>query len=691
LVFLLLALSMALVGTALTTQMVLNAQDTATDNYAQLSAEEAADIQTWLDRHESYVRQINDTTSLGTASNAAIQAYLNESLSRAGVPESAIALHYIDTDSERIVASTDAEIRGERFVSVYRPWAQALRIDGQVRTEGPYVVDNTTRVYVAVPDAQETNRTLVMTASTETLRGELGPPAPANESSYTVVVSNRGTVVFDERDRVAGQTYMESGADSRLLSSAREGSAAGGLVTDENPRITAALDATRYVAAYARVPSQDWVVVTHVPARVAFGFATEIQRFGLGLTAVGVVAIALVGSLFGRRLADAIDDLAAKAEQMQAGDLDVDFSTARVDEIGRLAEVFDETQRELRDQIVESTLTENASDLITVVDEDGTITYQSPSIQQILGRDAERVCGEPFVNLVHPDDVEPVETTLQDVTRDPADEPRREYRMVRADGETRLFDSAFENLLQTPFIEGIVITSRDVTERKERERRLEAQNERLEKFASIVSHDLRNPLNVTNGRLDLLASEIESEHIEPIERSLNRMGRLIDDLLTLARSGQTVQEPDPVPLAVIAEEAWQNVQAIDSELVIDVDSTVTIPADHDRLLHVFENLYRNATDHNDCPVTITVSVTDEAPVHDRPAAGGFYVADDGQGVPPSKEEAIFEHGYTESEDGSGLGLAIVEDIVDAHGWDIEVTDGPAGGAKFVISGMEMMR
>jgi PAS domain S-box-containing protein len=682
---------MALVGTALTTQMVLNAQDTATDNYAQLSAEEAADIQTWLDRHESYVRQINDTTALGDSSDAAIQTYLNESLARAGVPESAIALHYIDTSSERLVASTDAALRGERFVSVYRPWAQTLGINGSVRTEGPYVVDNTTRVYIAVPNAQDTNRALVMTASTETLRGELGPPKTANESSYTVVVSNRGTIVFDELDRAAGQTYMESGADSRVLAAARDGVASGGLVTDENPQITAALDARRYVAAYARVPSQEWVVVTHVPARVAFGFATEIQRFGLGLTAVGVVAIALVGSLFGRRLADAIDELAAKAEQMQAGDLDVDFSTERVDEIGRLADVFDETQEELRDQIVESKLTENASDLITVVDETGTITYGSPSMQQILGREPDNVRGEEFVDLVHPDDQDAVEATIEEVATTPGAETRSEFTMVRADGEARRFDSAVENLLETPFIEGIVITSRDVTESKERERKLEAQNERLEKFAAIVSHDLRNPLNVAQGRLDMLAETHESEHIDPIDRSLRRMARLIDDLLTLAQSGQTVEEPDPVPLAVVATEAWRNVDARDCELQVDVEQTVTIPADHDRLLHVFENLYRNAADHNDEPVTITVSVTGEEPTGSMPSEGGFAVTDDGCGIPPAKRETVFEHGYTDSDAGSGLGLAIVADIVEAHGWDIEITDGPDGGARFVITGMEMMR
>jgi PAS domain S-box-containing protein len=206
-----------------------------------------------------------------------------------------------------------------------------------------------------------------------------------------------------------------------------------------------------------------------------------------------------------------------------------------------------------------------------------------------------------------------------------------------------------------------------------REQELMRQNDRLEAFASVVSHDLRNPLNVAEGRLELAREECDSDNLAGVDHALGRMDALIDDLLTLAREGDHVQEMEPVSIGDLARGCWANVETGDASL--DVASETTIRADRSRLKQLFENLFRNAVEHAGADVTVTVGGE----------TGGFYIEDDGPGIPPEDREAVFEPGYSTSQEGTGFGLSIVKEIVDGHGWEIEITDGEAGGARFEVS------
>ena len=218
----------------------------------------------------------------------------------------------------------------------------------------------------------------------------------------------------------------------------------------------------------------------------------------------------------------------------------------------------------------------------------------------------------------------------------------------------------------------------DTTDQKRRERELERQNERLAEFASIVSHDLRNPLNVAQGRVGLLRETYEGEHVREIDAALVRMQELVSGLLTLAREGEVVRDPEPVAPATLAEQALGWVSS--PEASISCADCGRLLADPERLRTLFENLIRNAVEHADQPVTVTVGPLD--------AADGFFVADDGPGIPEENREHVFEHGFTTNEDGTGFGLAIVEAIAEAHGWDVRVTDADGGGARFEISGVD---
>jgi signal transduction histidine kinase len=222
---------------------------------------------------------------------------------------------------------------------------------------------------------------------------------------------------------------------------------------------------------------------------------------------------------------------------------------------------------------------------------------------------------------------------------------------------------------------GHLWTYRDVTDQKEREGQLQRQNERLNEFASVVSHDLRNPLNVAQGRVELAREECDTEHLDPAANALDRSLALIDDLLTLAREGDTVGETASVNLAELAEICWQNVDTADATL--SVESERSIRADRSRLQQLVENLVRNAVEHGGDGVTVTVGDLGD----------GFYVEDDGAGIPPEDRDSVFDAGFSTSREGTGFGLSIVQQVAEAHGWRIAVTESAAGGARFEITGV----
>lgn len=166
--------------------------------------------------------------------------------------------------------------------------------------------------------------------------------------------------------------------------------------------------------------------------------------------------------------------------------------------------------------------------------------------------------------------------------------------------------------LRQTFIEGqelILAVVRDIAERKRRERELERKNARLEEFAKVVSHDLRNPLGVARGRLDLAREECDSDHLEYIARAHERMTVLIDDLLELARGGDEVGEREVVRLAELADTCWRTIETDDARFVVETDRA--IKADRSRLQQLLENLIRNAIEHGVADVTITIGDLDD--------------------------------------------------------------------------------
>ena len=227
---------------------------------------------------------------------------------------------------------------------------------------------------------------------------------------------------------------------------------------------------------------------------------------------------------------------------------------------------------------------------------------------------------------------------------------------------------------------GLVGFTQVITTRKEYERALERQNDRLEQFAQILSHDLRNPLSVANGHLKLAREgHPDDDHLETVGESLDRIDELVEDVLTLTRGGQRVVETEVVSLESVCTSCWEVVATADATLTV---TDLQVTADGGRLRHIFENLCRNAAEHAGRDASVEIG-----PLAD---GDGFYVADDGPGIPPAERDQIFERGYTTTADGTGLGLEIVRQIVDAHGWEIGVTESETGGTRFEIRGVEVV-
>ncbi|WP_439025471.1 ATP-binding protein [Haloarchaeobius sp. DT45] len=316
------------------------------------------------------------------------------------------------------------------------------------------------------------------------------------------------------------------------------------------------------------------------------------------------------------------------------------------------------------------------------------VTDVNPAFERVFGYPASEIRGEALDSFIVPPDRADEAASLNDqVARgDPLDE---EVTRLTADGERQFLLRDVPNECESGTRYGYAIYT-DITEQRERERaleasraRLERQNERLEAFAGVVSHDLRNPLSVATSHADLLAETGEVERIEHVRDALARMDELVQDLLALAQHGTAVQQLGLHDVRSLAVQAWSTVETPNAELSVEANGAIR--ADEGRVQQLLENLFRNAVEHGS---------TDGSPLTVRIGFCGddcFFVADDGRGIPPEDRDEVFDHGVSTRPDGSGFGLAIVESIADAHDWTVEVGEGEDGGARFEIRGVDLVR
>ncbi|TYT63018.1 hybrid sensor histidine kinase/response regulator [Natrialba swarupiae] len=344
----------------------------------------------------------------------------------------------------------------------------------------------------------------------------------------------------------------------------------------------------------------------------------------------------------------------------------------------------DVTERKEREQELERfrSAVKHAGHGVLITDVDATIEYANEAFEEITGYAASEVVGETpaMLNSGEHDDAfyeELWETILEGGVW------HGEVINQRKDGSHFAVDQTIAPITDRDGdIDGFVAINRDVSQLKAYRAELEAQNERLEQYGETVAHDLRNPLTLLEGDLENLAhvaktadDDVESatvlEACSNLSETVDRMRELIDDLLTMAEQGQLVLDPEPVSLEATAEDAWRQVDAADASLAIE---ETTVEADPARLRELLSNLFRNAVEHAGADVDVRVGPLERV--------AGFYVEDDGPGIAPDDRETVLERGYTTDESGTGFGLAIVDQIANAHGLTVSVTEGSTGGARF---------
>jgi len=309
----------------------------------------------------------------------------------------------------------------------------------------------------------------------------------------------------------------------------------------------------------------------------------------------------------------------------------------------------------------------------------GELLFINEAHERLFGQPVEELHAEPesFLDRVHPDDVDRVRQAMGRASA--GDSQSVEYRVHKSDSVVVWLESHCVPIAgEEGSIRRLTGFTRDITDRKRHEQDLASRNRQLDGFASTVAHDLRNPINIADGHLGLARKQFDSDHLDATARAIVRMEELLEDLLSLARTGDEIGDTRPVDLAEVVRAAEDNVAMAETTLAIE--DTATIVCDPTRLKEATENLLRNAIEHNEERVGVTVGTLSD---------GGFFLEDDGAGIPPTEREAVLENGYSTTEKGTGFGLSIVDQVIGAHGWDIAVTASDAGGARFEVTGVPL--
>ncbi|NLV06519.1 HAMP domain-containing protein [Haloarcula rubripromontorii] len=536
----------------------------------QVVSDATTDLETSAMHRADSIEQWRTTTETETIAIAATGVYdtgtaaeVRQYLTTAATAESSQirSLHYVSTvdDSQLIVASTEESTEGRA------PWA----VEPAWKSPVLATINDTTGTETVVQSA----------AYADGGGHSMAFVTPVSDGDGALVLVARVPTEEVRDGRSGFETRLLTGGGDPLV----DGQGGSAPLSQDGLRAatagrTTTIETEDRVTTYTPVNGTSWVVATSAERESLYG-PSRLVRWGfLAVIGTAVISLGVAGYLFGRHTVRPIVQLRDRTQAMKEGDLGVDISTTRQDEIGRLYDAFGNMRDTLRSQI----------------------------------------------------------------------------RQAQA--------------------------AREEAERSSRE--LERQNERLDEFASTLSHDLRNPLTVARGHVELLATRLSDQetdsddlqsHIEKLEDAHDRIESIIDDVLTLTRKGASVEETAPVPLEAVVTDAWDNID--NKSASIEVTGSRTIDADRTRLLRAFENLFRNAIDHVGPEVTVTVGLTEH----------GFYVADDGPGIPTDAVDSIFEYGHTTSEDGTGLGLSIVKTIAEAHGWRLYIDTTYPDGAMFVFA------
>jgi len=349
-------------------------------------------------------------------------------------------------------------------------------------------------------------------------------------------------------------------------------------------------------------------------------------------------------------------------------------------------------------------LTQNALDLITILNGDGTIQYESPSMQQVLGWVEPEYLGRNAFEFVHPEDIPEVLEAFTKALKTAGSTPPLTFRFKHKNGTWRMLEGIGNNLLRDPVVKGIVFNSRDITER----RRLEAQFIQSQKVQAIgqlaggVAHDFNNILTAIIGYSELVMRQLPEggtlkDNVRQIKISADRAAALTRQLLAFSR--KQVLQPRRINLndtVLDMDKMLRRLLGEDIAFLTTLEPAMrAVKVDPVQIEQVILNLVVNARDAMQSKGRLTVETTllslDDNYARANPeVTPGDYVmlavSDNGMGMTAEVRARLFEPFFTTKEvgKGTGLGLATCHGIIKQSGGHITCYSEVGKGTTFKV-------
>ncbi len=343
-------------------------------------------------------------------------------------------------------------------------------------------------------------------------------------------------------------------------------------------------------------------------------------------------------------------------------------------------------------------LVQNSSDIITILNSAGEITYESPSFYRAFDYDEQDIIGMSAFDFIHPEDLENVKESLMSLIVETIETATVTFRFKKKNGQYIYLESVGNNLLNESGINGIVVNSRDVSERFENELQfkeyassLEKINKELDQFAYIVSHDLKAPLRAINNLAEWIHEDLESimdegtkKNISMLQGRIGRMESLINGILQYSRAGRMKAELVPIPMKDFIQDIVLNLSPPEHFVIQIQENMPVVEAEKVSMDQVFSNFISNAIKYNsNANPVVRIGYEDRGPVH------CFFVEDNGPGISPDFHEKVFTIFQTlqarDSVESTGVGLAIVKKIVEEKGGSVWLESEEGQGAKFIFT------
>jgi PAS domain S-box-containing protein len=308
---------------------------------------------------------------------------------------------------------------------------------------------------------------------------------------------------------------------------------------------------------------------------------------------------------------------------------------------------------------------EHSSDYVMVVNTMGKVSYVSPAIERVMGYDPEETIGEDSFENIHPDDLEHAADSLAETIEHPDQEVTVQFRAEAADGSFRWLEARGSNHLDDSVIQGVMVNVRDITQRKEREQRLQVLNR-------ILRHNLRNDLNAIRGNIELATNAASQEVTNLLTSALGTIDKLLS---TTEKSRKIQMELEDVDLREQDIESHirrltDRVQREHPEcnVCVSVPESASVVASK-KLNDALWELLENACVHGEGPISVSVHPDDESVT--------IEISDQGPGIPDQELDVIESGEETPLKHGSGLGLWVSLWIIKASQGTLwfEVDDG----------------